>query len=121
MASGRLGHRVVISRIAAKQLTPRANAAIAESLEPGESLADASLWADENQRYLSGRQALEGPNWHQTGLPAVAIKNRELIKATSALYVAPHRRTRDSKITPDCLLKTRQARIPTNLTNRVGA
>jgi hypothetical protein len=38
-AWGRLGHRA-ISRIAEKQLTPRAKAAIAELLEPGESLAD---------------------------------------------------------------------------------
>jgi hypothetical protein len=39
-AWGRLGHRV-ISRIAEKSLTPKAKAAIAEPLEPGESLADA--------------------------------------------------------------------------------
>jgi nuclease S1 len=45
-AWGRLGHRV-ISRLAEKQLTPQAKAAIAELLEPGESLADASTWADE--------------------------------------------------------------------------
>jgi nuclease S1 len=41
-AWGRLGHRV-ISRLAEKRLTPEAKAAIAELLEPGESLADASL------------------------------------------------------------------------------
>jgi hypothetical protein len=34
---GRLGHRV-ISRLAEKELTPTATAAIAELLEPGESL-----------------------------------------------------------------------------------
>jgi nuclease S1 len=44
-AWGRLGHRV-ISRLAEKQLTPTAKAAIAELLAPGEPLADASLWAD---------------------------------------------------------------------------
>jgi S1/P1 Nuclease len=45
-AWGRLGHRV-ISRLAEKQLTKKAKAAIAELLENGESLADASTWADE--------------------------------------------------------------------------
>ena len=50
-AWGRLGHRV-ISRIAEKQLTPKVKAVIAELLEPGESLADASLWADENRGRL---------------------------------------------------------------------
>jgi hypothetical protein len=39
---GRLCHRV-ISRLAEKRLTPAAKAAIVELLEPGESLADASL------------------------------------------------------------------------------
>jgi nuclease S1 len=48
---GRLGHRV-ISRLAEARLTPTAKAAIAELLEPGESLADASLWADENRGRL---------------------------------------------------------------------
>jgi nuclease S1 len=50
-AWGRLGHRV-ISQFAEKQLTPKAKAAIAELLEPGESLADASTWADENRGRL---------------------------------------------------------------------
>jgi nuclease S1 len=50
-AWGRLGHRV-ISRLAEQRLTPKAKAAIAELLEPGESLADASLWADEHRRQM---------------------------------------------------------------------
>jgi S1/P1 Nuclease len=45
-AWGRLGHRV-ISCLAEKQLTPATRAAIAHLLEPGESLAGASTWADE--------------------------------------------------------------------------
>jgi hypothetical protein len=45
-AWGRLGHRV-ISRFAASRLTPAAKAGIAALLKPGESLADASLWADD--------------------------------------------------------------------------
>jgi S1/P1 Nuclease len=47
-AWGRLGHRV-ISRLAERHLTPQAKAAILELVEPGESLADASLWADEQE------------------------------------------------------------------------
>jgi nuclease S1 len=62
-AWGRLGHRV-ISRLAEKQLTPAAKAAITELLEPGESLADASLWADENR----GRLPKTAP-WHYVDVP----------------------------------------------------
>jgi hypothetical protein len=62
-AWGRLGHRV-ISRLAEKQLTPKARAAIAELLEPGESLADASLWADENRRRLP-----KTAPWHYVDVP----------------------------------------------------
>ena len=50
-AWGRLGHRV-ISRLAEKNLNPKAKAAIAALLDEGESLADASTWADENRRRL---------------------------------------------------------------------
>jgi nuclease S1 len=62
-AWGRLGHRV-ISRLAEKHLTPKAKAEIAELLEPGESLADASLWADENR----GRLPKTAP-WHYVDVP----------------------------------------------------
>ena len=50
-AWGRLGHPV-ISRLAEKHMTQEAKAAVAALLEPGESLADASLWADENRGRL---------------------------------------------------------------------
>jgi nuclease S1 len=63
LAWGRLGHRV-ISLVAEKHLTPVAKAAIAELLEPGESLADASLWADENR----GRLPKTAP-WHYVDVP----------------------------------------------------
>jgi hypothetical protein len=46
LAWGRVGHRV-ISRFAEARLTPAAKVGIAALLEPGESIADASLWADE--------------------------------------------------------------------------
>jgi len=57
-----LDHRV-ISRLAEENLTPGAKAAIAE-LEPGDSLADAFLWADENR----GRVPKTAP-WHYVGVP----------------------------------------------------
>jgi nuclease S1 len=63
LAWGRLGHRVA-SRIAEKQLTPATKSAIAELLEPGESLADASTWADE----VRGRMRHTAP-WHYVDVP----------------------------------------------------
>jgi hypothetical protein len=62
-AWGRLGHRV-ISRIAEKHLTQKAKAAITELLEPGESLADASLLADEHRRELP-----KTAPWHYVDVP----------------------------------------------------
>ena len=50
-AWGRLGHRLT-ARIAEQHLTAKAKAAIAALLEPGESLADCSTWADDHQREL---------------------------------------------------------------------
>jgi hypothetical protein len=62
-AWGRLGHRV-ISRIAENNLNPKAKAAIAELIGPGESLADASTWADENRRRLP-----KTAPWHYVDVP----------------------------------------------------
>jgi hypothetical protein len=62
-AWGRLGHRV-ISRIAENHLTPKAKAAIAALLTEGESMADASTWADENR----GRLPKTAP-WHYVDVP----------------------------------------------------
>ena len=45
-AWGRLGHRV-IAKLAERHLTDQAKAEIKALLEPGESLADCSTWADE--------------------------------------------------------------------------
>ncbi len=59
----RLGHRV-ISRLAEKNLDPRAKAAIAALLDGGESLADASTWADENRRRLP-----KTAPWHYVDVP----------------------------------------------------
>jgi nuclease S1 len=62
-AWGRLGHRV-IARLAEKQLTPNAKAAVVELLMPGESLADASTWADEHRRELP-----KTAPWHYVDVP----------------------------------------------------
>jgi hypothetical protein len=62
-AWGRLGHRV-ISRLAEKRLNPRAKAEIVKLLEEGESIADASTWADENR----GRLPATAP-WHYVDVP----------------------------------------------------
>jgi hypothetical protein len=62
-AWGRLGHRV-ISRIAEKQLNAKAKAAVAALLEEGESIADASTWADEHRRELP-----KTAPWHYVDVP----------------------------------------------------
>lgn len=62
-AWGRLGHRV-IARFAEKNLNPKAKAAVAALLDEGESIADASTWADENR----GRLPKTAP-WHYVDVP----------------------------------------------------
>src|SRR5262245_10628597 len=57
-AWGRLAHRAS-AQLAETRLTPRARALIREILEPGESLADASTWADEYNHEIRGSAA-----WH---------------------------------------------------------
>lgn len=65
-AWGRNGHRAA-ARLAESRLTPEARAIIRDLLEPGESLADASTWADENARSIPG----SGP-WHYVNVPITA-------------------------------------------------
>ena len=62
-AWGPVGHRLA-ARIAERHLNPRARAAVAALLDPGESLADASTWADEHRRDIEG----SGP-WHYVDVP----------------------------------------------------
>jgi nuclease S1 len=62
-AWGHLGHRV-IGRLAERHLSESARAGLVELLEPGESLADASTWADEHRRVLPGSAA-----WHYANVP----------------------------------------------------
>jgi S1/P1 Nuclease len=86
-AWGRLGHRV-ISRLAEKQLTPAAKAAIAELLEPGESLADASLWADENRRALPSTWPTS--IWNDRKLPSSAKGRQNESGSRSRLRLRMH-------------------------------
>lgn len=60
---GKIGHRV-ISTLAEKRLSQDATAGLRELLEPGESLADASLWPDEHRREIRGSAA-----WHYVNVP----------------------------------------------------
>jgi nuclease S1 len=65
-AWGRLGHRAS-ARLAESRLSPRARAVVRDLLEPGESLADASTWADEHSRDIRGSAA-----WHYVNVPISA-------------------------------------------------
>lgn len=67
-AWGRLGHRVV-AKFADRHLSPAARAEIATILESGESLADASTWADENRIQVHGSGA-----WHFANVPIDATR-----------------------------------------------
>jgi hypothetical protein len=62
-AWGRLGHRAS-ARLAESRLSPRARAIVRELLDPGESLADASTWADEHSREIRGSSS-----WHYVNVP----------------------------------------------------
>jgi nuclease S1 len=62
-AWGRLGHRV-ISRLAKKHMTEKARDALAELLGPGETIADASTWADEYRR-----ENRKTAPWHYVDVP----------------------------------------------------
>lgn len=62
-AWGPLGHRLT-ARLAERHLNPKAKAAIVALLEPGESMAVASLWADDHRRDVKG----SGP-WHYVDVP----------------------------------------------------
>jgi nuclease S1 len=65
---GRLGHRVA-GKIAEGRLTPTAKAAVAALLEPGETLADVSTWADEVRR-----DRRESGPWHYINIPITEPK-----------------------------------------------
>ena len=66
LAWGRMGHRAS-ARLAESRLSPQARAIIRDLLEPGESLADASTWADENSREIAG-----SAGWHFVNVPVSA-------------------------------------------------
>lgn len=62
-AWGRMGHRVA-GQLAESRLSDAARKAVRELLEPGETLADASLWADEHKRDIP-----ESAPWHYVNVP----------------------------------------------------
>ncbi len=62
-AWGFLGHRA-IGRFAESRLTPKAKAAVAGILAKGETLADASTWADEHRRDYP-----RSAPWHYVDVP----------------------------------------------------
>ena len=62
-AWGRLGHRVT-ARIAEQHLNPKAKEAVKALLDEGETLADASTWADEHKREIRGSAP-----WHYVDVP----------------------------------------------------
>jgi hypothetical protein len=66
-AWGRLAHRSA-TIVAERRLSPAARAAIRDLLEPGETLADASLWADEHRQAVFGSGA-----WHYVNVPIVEL------------------------------------------------
>jgi len=63
MAWGRVAHRAS-AKLAESRLSPRTRAMIRQLLEPGESLADASTWADEHNRDIPG-----SASWHFVNVP----------------------------------------------------
>ncbi len=63
LAWGRNAHRAA-ARLAESRLTPEARALVRELLDDGESLADASTWADEHSRDIPG-----SAGWHFVNVP----------------------------------------------------
>jgi hypothetical protein len=63
LAWGRQGHRVA-SRLTEARLTAGASAAVRDLLDSGESLSDASTWADEHRREMP-----ESAPWHYVNVP----------------------------------------------------
>lgn len=63
LAWGRLAHRAS-AELTESRLSPEARAAVRNLLEPGETLADASTWADENSRDVPGSAAWHYVNVH---------------------------------------------------------
>jgi nuclease S1 len=58
-----IGHRLA-GRLAERNLTPEARAAVKALLEPTETMADASTWADEHRRDVKGSAP-----WHYVDVP----------------------------------------------------
>ena len=61
---GAIGHRVA-AKVAEGRLTPEAKAALAQLLDPGEDLGDASNWPD----FVGRKQIPESAPWHYVNVP----------------------------------------------------
>ena len=81
-AWGRLGHRV-ISRLAEQRLTPNSREAIKALLDDGETLADASTWADEQARRIRGSEP-----WHYVNGSARALSFSRGDKTAIELFMS---------------------------------
>src|SRR5262245_5300555 len=66
-AWGAMGHRAAAT-IAETRLTSVARSRIRDLLDPGETLAAASLWADEHRRDVAGSGA-----WHYVNVPITEL------------------------------------------------
>lgn len=62
-AWGTLGHRLT-ARLAEKHLTPETLAAVKALLDDGETIGDASVWADQHMREIKGSAP-----WHYVNVP----------------------------------------------------
>lgn len=71
LAWGRMGHRAA-SKVTEARMTPAALAGVRGLLDDGETLADASTWADEHRREMP-----ESAPWHYVNVPITEAKYRD--------------------------------------------
>lgn len=81
-AWGKVGHRAS-ARLTESRLTPAALAAVKELLEPGETLADASTWADEMRK-----DNPETAPWHYVNVPITEDKYSDRFCGAKGCVVA---------------------------------
>lgn len=96
-AWGRTGHRAA-AKMAETRLSPAALAAVKALLDPGETLADASTWADEVRRDLP-----ESGPWHYVNVPISEPKYADRFCGESGCVVrkvADFRKTLADKTAP---------------------
>jgi hypothetical protein len=89
MAWGKIGHRVA-STLVENHLSSAAASAVRDLLEPGETLADASLWADEHKREIPGSAA-----WHYVNVPITEAQYDARFCPSNRCVVSKVEETRD--------------------------